>query len=74
MEIHFSPEQEAQLMQIAAHAGTDAEWVVKEAALRMVDETVRFRAAVREGLAQADRGELIEDEDVLRWLQQQERS
>ena len=61
-------------MQIAAHAGTDTERVVKEAALRMVDETARFRAAVREGVAQADQGELIEDEDVLRWLERQERA
>ena len=58
-------------MRIAVHAGTDTEGVVKEAALRMVDETARFRAAVRDGMAQADRGELVEDQEVLRWLQQQ---
>ena len=53
MEVHFSPEQEAQLSQIAAHAGTDGEEVLKRAALRLVEETARFRAAVREGVAQA---------------------
>jgi len=74
MEVHFSPEQEAQLSQIAAHAGTDTERLVKDAALRLVDETANFRAAVREGIAQADRGELLEDDVVLQWLEKQERS
>ena len=74
MEVHFSPEQEAQLSQIALHKGTAAEQLVKDAALRLVEETVRFRAAVREGIAQADRGELVDDDEVLRWLEKQERS
>jgi predicted transcriptional regulator len=73
MEIHFSPEQEAQLAQIAGHTGTDKEGLVRDAALRMIDETARFRAAVREGIEQADRGELLEDDDVLGWLEGQER-
>jgi predicted transcriptional regulator len=73
MEVHFSPEQEAQLSQIAAHTGTDKEGLVRDAALRMVDETARFRAAVREGIEQADRGELLEDGEVGAWLERQER-
>jgi len=36
MEVHFTPEQEAQLSQIAAKAGTDAERLVKDAALRLL--------------------------------------
>ena len=74
MEVHFTPDQEAQLSQIASHAGTDTEHLVKNAALRLVEETARFRVAVREGLVQADRGELIDDEEVRLWLEQQERS
>ena len=73
MEVHFSPEQEAQLSQIARHAGTPAEQLVKEAALRLVDETGRFRAAVREGVVQADRALLGDDDEVVLWLEQQER-
>jgi hypothetical protein len=38
MEVHFTPEQEAQLAQIATSAGTDAERLVKEAALRLLAE------------------------------------
>jgi hypothetical protein len=59
MEVHFTPEQEAQLSQIAAKAGTDAEGLVKDAALRLLSEDARFRVAVHEGMAQADRGEFI---------------
>jgi predicted transcriptional regulator len=58
MEVHFTPEQEAQLSQIASHAGTDTERLVKDAALRLLEQDARFRAAVRAGIAQADRGEL----------------
>ena len=52
---HFTPEQEAQLSQIASHAGRDTERLVKEAALRLLEQDARFRVAVREGIAQADR-------------------
>jgi predicted transcriptional regulator len=37
---------------------------VKDAALRLLQEEVRFCAAVREGIAQADRGEFIEEEEM----------
>jgi predicted transcriptional regulator len=74
MEVHFTPEQEAQLSRIANHAGTDTEHLVKDAALRLVEEKNRFSAAVREGIAQAERGELIDDDEVRLWLEQQERS
>lgn len=64
MEVHFTQEQEDQLSQIAAHAGTDTEHLVKDAALRLVEENARFRAAVQEGITAADRGEFIEAEEV----------
>jgi predicted transcriptional regulator len=70
MEVHFTPEQEAQLSQIATRAGTDAERLVKDAALRLLQEETRFRAAVREGIAQADRGEFIEEEEMDARLEQ----
>jgi hypothetical protein len=61
MELHFTPEQEAKLAQIATQEGTDAERLVREAALRLLEEDARFRAAVREGIAQ---GEFIEQEEM----------
>ena len=64
MEIHFTPEQEAQLAQIATNQGTDAERLVKDAAVHLLEEDARFRAAVREGIAQADRGEFIDEAEM----------
>jgi predicted transcriptional regulator len=64
MEVHFTPEQEARLSQIAARSGTDPERLVKNAALRLLEEDTRFREAVREGIAQADRGEFLEEADM----------
>ena len=64
MEVPFTAEQEAQLARIATKSGTDAPHLVKDAALRLLEEDARFRAAVREGIAQADRGEFIEEEEM----------
>lgn len=74
MEVHFTPEQLQRLAQIADHTGTDTEHLVQDAALRLVEEDAKFRAAVQEGIAQADRGELVDDEEVRLWLEQRERS
>ncbi len=64
MEVRFTPEQEAQLAQIATTAGSEPEQLVKDAALRLLKEDARFRAAVRQGIAEADRGELIDEEEM----------
>jgi predicted transcriptional regulator len=74
MEVHFTPEQEAQLSQIASKEGTDAERLVLNAALRLLEEDARFRAAVREGIAQADRGEFVEEQEMHARLDQMLRS
>ena len=74
MEVDFTPEQEAQLAQIASKEGTVAERLVKDAALRLLEEDARFRSAVREGIAQADRGEFIEEEEMDARLEQMLRS
>lgn len=74
MEVHFTPEQLQRLSQIAANSGIDAELLVKNAALRLVEADAKYRAAVREGITQADLGEFIDDEEVRLWLEQRERS
>ena len=61
MELHFTPEQETQLFSLATTAGTDPAALVKGAALRLLEEHARFRTAVREGIIQADRGEVIDE-------------
>lgn len=72
--VHFTPEEESQLQQVARYAGIDPERLVKDAALRVLEEEARFRAAVREGTAQADRGEFIEEEEMDARLEQMLRS
>ena len=64
MEVRFTPEQEAQLSLIATKAGTDPERLVQDAALRLLEEDARFRAAVRQGIEQANRGEFIEEAEM----------
>ena len=60
----MTPEQEAQLAQLAAHLQTDPQKLVMDAALRLIDEDSRFRDAVRKGVEQADRGEFIEETEM----------
>lgn len=62
MEVHYTPEQVARLSPIAVEAGKDSDQLVRDAALRLVE--ARFRAAVRKGVEQADRGEFVEEEEM----------
>lgn len=64
MEVQFTPEQEARILQIANYNGTPAEQLVKQAALRLVEEDEHFRADINEAIEQADRGQLIDHEEV----------
>ena len=64
MEVHFTPEQEAQLSRIASHNGTDAEQVVKETINRMLENQARFLAGIQKGIATAERGEFVEPAEV----------
>ncbi|MBV9158883.1 MAG: hypothetical protein JO097_21665 [Acidobacteriaceae bacterium] len=40
------------------------EQLVKQAALRMIEEEAEFRAGIRRGIEQADSGKLIEHDEV----------
>jgi predicted transcriptional regulator len=64
MEVQFTPEQEAQISQIANYNGTRAEQLVKQTVLRMVEEDAAFRAGVQRGIEQANRGEFIAHDEV----------
>jgi predicted transcriptional regulator len=74
VELHFTPEQLQRLSQMAAHVGVDPEHLVKNAALHLLEQDEQLRAAVREGIAAADKGDLVDDEDVRLWLEERERS
>ncbi len=64
MEIHFSPDVETRLQQVALANGKDAAQLVKDTVARMLENQARFVAGVDKGIAQADRGELIDHKDV----------
>lgn len=74
MEVHLTPERESRLAQLAMHSGIHAERLVMDAVVRLLEEDIRFRAALREGIAQADRSELIDEEEMDARLEQMLRS
>jgi predicted transcriptional regulator len=63
MEVHFTPEQEAEVARVAAIVHQSEEDFVKNAALRLLDDA-EFLAAVQKGIDEADRGEFIEEEEM----------
>jgi predicted transcriptional regulator len=66
MEVHFSPDIETRLQQVALANGKDAEQLVKDTIARMLESQARFVAGVERGIAAAARGELIDHEDVVK--------
>ena len=65
MEVHFTQEQESELAQIALRDGKSGVGeLLREVDLQILDQEARFRAAVLEGKAYADRGEFIEQSDM----------
>jgi predicted transcriptional regulator len=64
MEVQFTPEEEERLARIASQEGVNPAELVKDAALRLLEDDQRFRAGVRKGIEQADRGEFIEEEEM----------
>jgi len=64
MEVHFTPEQETQLAQMAIQAGTAPERLVTTLVARYLNEEARFLSAVEKGIAAAERGEFIEEEEM----------
>ena len=64
MEVQFTPEQEARLAQIANVEGVAPARLVQDAALRLIENDARFRAAVRKGIDQADKGLFIEEDEM----------
>ena len=65
MEVHFSPDVETRLQQLAIAHGKDPEQLVKDTVARMLEDQARFIAGVQKGIEQADRGEFVEHQDVV---------
>ncbi len=66
MEVHFPPDIETRLQQVALANGKDPEQLVKDTVARMLENQARFIAGVEKGIAAAERGELIDHEDVVK--------
>jgi predicted transcriptional regulator len=64
MEVHLTPDQQDRLAQIAVRAGTNPERLAATVVARYLDEESRFIAAVQKGLAAAERGEFIEEDEM----------
>ncbi|HXY23317.1 MAG TPA: hypothetical protein VEI73_01605 [Candidatus Acidoferrum sp.] len=64
MEVRLDPRLEEKLARVAAEQGRDRESLIVEAVERLIDYDEWFVREVEKGLAEADRGELLEHEDV----------
>jgi len=64
MEVDLTPDLEAKLTRLAAEQGRDRGALVREAVERLVNYDEWFVREVERGLAAADRGELIDDEEI----------
>ncbi len=62
--MRFDPDLQAKLTRLATEQGRDTEALVVEAVKRMVNYDEWFLQEVETGIATADRGELIDHEDV----------
>jgi predicted transcriptional regulator len=65
MELHLSAEKEALIHEFAARTGRDAAQLIEEAVDHLIEYDARFTASVQEGLAEADRGDLLDHKEVV---------
>ena len=64
MEVHFSPDVEVRLQQVASAHGKNPEQLVQETVKRMLESQARFMEGVERGIEQADRGETVDHHEV----------
>ena len=68
MEVHFSPDLQAKLAQLASQQGRDSEALVVEAVERMLDYDQWLMREVEKGISAADRGELVDHADIKKMI------
>jgi predicted transcriptional regulator len=64
MKLDLTPELQAKLDAVAAQQGRDARSLVQEAVERLVDYDEWFVREVEKGLAEIERGEVLEHDEV----------
>lgn len=70
MEVHLQPDKEARLAEIAAQRGLKTDELAQQVLSHYLNDDKRFVEAVNAGVAAAERGELLEHEDVGKRLKQ----
>jgi len=74
MDVSFSPEFEDKLKRAASESGRGPEQLVQEIVQTYLEHDLWFKAEVKKGLAQLDRGEFIEHDEVVARIEQMFRS
>lgn len=69
MEVQLTDDQLSRLSRMAAAQGREEQSLVREAVERLLGYDDWFARQVDEGIAAADRGELIEHDDVRRLIE-----
>jgi predicted transcriptional regulator len=64
MEVRLKPDLEAKLSRLASEQGRDRESIVVEAVERLINYDEWFLQEVEKGLAAADQGKFVEDEEI----------
>jgi predicted transcriptional regulator len=64
MEVRLNPDLQAKLAELASQEGRDTEELVIDAVERMVNYDQWFVREVQKGITAADRGELVDQEEV----------
>ena len=65
MDVRLLPEVEDKLTTLARETGRGTDELINEALATFIEQKTTYLAAVDEGLAAAERGELVEDAEVL---------
>jgi predicted transcriptional regulator len=65
MEVPLTPEQEAELKAIASREGRNVDTLAQEILSVYLKREAQFVAAVKRGMASAERGDFVEHDEVL---------
>ena len=65
MQVHLTPQQEAELSDLATRKGRDTETLAREVLDFYLKHEACFIEAVKRGIVAADRGDLLEHDEVL---------
>jgi predicted transcriptional regulator len=72
MELHFPPETEAKLNELAQRTRRGTDELLREAVDHLVTYNDWFERKVKNSTAAVERGEVVPDEEVRSWLEHQE--